>query len=129
MQPEWQAHLDELMEQYKKTREQVQDLQERMAQIEVTHTTEDELITVKVGPQGRLVDLKFDPRVTRRMSTEELAAAVVAAVAAAADKAQEQVRGAVGSLVPPDGMDLSKMLPERPDDFEAVKEYYGFRDR
>ncbi len=138
MRPEWQAHIDELLEEYQRKRADLRRLQETMAEVEVTVTTEDELVTVRVGSQGRLLGLEFNPRVYRRLSPPELAEAVLGAVQEAAVQVGEQMRVAMEPLTPDGasveavagkGFDLSRILPERPDDFDALKERYGFRDK
>jgi DNA-binding protein YbaB len=133
MQPEWQAHIDELLEQYREKRNQLKDLQRTMGEAGATVTTEDEMITVKVGPQGRLVGLEFNPRVYRKFSPSELAEAVLAAVREANSKVDGQIRAAIEPMMSgrdygeAGNFDLSKILPERPDDLDAFREKYGLR--
>jgi DNA-binding protein YbaB len=136
MREDLQAHLDELMEQYRAKRSQLQDLQRQMGSAEATVAAADGMVTVKVGAQGRLTGLEFDPRVYRKLSPSELAECVLAAVNEAAGQVGDQMRAVLEPLVP-DGtaygdagrVDLSKVLPERPDDLEAMKERYRLRDQ
>jgi DNA-binding protein YbaB len=138
MRPEWQAHIDELLGEYHKKRADLQKLQETMASAEATVTAADEMVTVRVGPQGRLLGLEFNPRVYRKLSPSELAEAVLAAVQEATAQVADQVRAATEPLTPENAsyepvsgerLDLSKFLPEHPDDFQALKERYGLRDK
>lgn len=138
MRPEWQAHIDELLEEYGRKRAQLKDLQEQMASVQATVTTEDEMITVTVGPQGRLIGLEFNPRAYRKYSTAELADAVLAAVQEATAQVGDQMRSAMQPMLPDQetvrnatgtGLDLSKLLPEHPEDLQAMRERYGFRDK
>ena len=101
MLPEWQAHIDELLERYRQKRDQLRDVQRTVGTATATVTTEDEMITVTVGPRGRLVGLEFNPRVYRRMSPSELAAAVLAAAGEASSQVDGQVRAALAPLRPP----------------------------
>lgn len=138
MRPEWQAHIDELLGEYGRKRAQLKDLQEQMASAQATVTTEDEMITVTVGPQGRLIGLEFNPRAYRKYSTSELAEAVLAVAQEAAAQVGDQMRSALAPMLP-DGqtvetvageqVDLDKLLPEHPEDFEAMRERYGFRPK
>lgn len=136
MREDLQAHLDDLMEQYQAKRAQFQDLQRQMSSAEATVTAADGMVKVTVGPQGRLTGLEFDPRVYRKLSPTELAECVLAAVQEAGGQVGDQMRAALEPLVP-DGtsygetgkVDLSKLLPERPDDFDALKERYRLRDQ
>jgi DNA-binding protein YbaB len=136
MREDLQAHLDGLMEQYRAKRSQLQDLQRQMGSAEATVTAADGMVTVKVGAQGRLTGLEFDPRVYRKLSPSELADCILAAVNEAGGQVGDQMRAVLEPLVP-DGtsygdagrVDLSKGLPERPDDLEAMKERYRLRDQ
>jgi DNA-binding protein YbaB len=138
MRPEWQAHIDELLAEYRKKRTDLEKLQETMASAEATVTAADDMVTVRVGPQGRLLGLEFNPRVYRKLSPSELAETVLAAVREATAQVGDQVRAAMEPLTPENAsyegvagerLDLSKFLPEHPDDFQALKERYGLRDR
>jgi DNA-binding protein YbaB len=101
MLPEWQGHIDELLERYRQKRDQLRDVQRTVGAATATVTTEDEMITVTVGPHGRLVGLELNPRVYRRMSASELAAAVLAAAGEASSQVDGQVRAALAPLRPP----------------------------
>ncbi|MBC6460515.1 YbaB/EbfC family nucleoid-associated protein [Actinomadura sp. HBU206391] len=136
MREDLQAHLDELMKQYRAKRSQLQDLQRQMGSAQAIVEAADGMVTVTVGAQGRLTGLEFDPRVYRRLSPSELAECVLAAVNEAAGQVGDQVRAVLEPLVPADtafgdvdGADLSKVLPQRPDDLEAMKQRYGLRDK
>lgn len=138
MRPEWQAHIDALLAEYQKKRADLKKLQETVAAAEATVTAADDMVTVRVGAQGRLLGLEFNPRVYRKLSPSELAETVLAAAQEAAAQVGDQVRAAMEPLTPENAsyepvaggkFDLSKFLPEHPDDFEALKERYGFRDK
>ncbi|GAA2101578.1 YbaB/EbfC family nucleoid-associated protein [Actinomadura alba] len=136
MREDLQAHIDELMKQYRTKRSQLQDLQRQMGSAQATVEAADGMVTVTVGAQGRLSGLEFDPRVYRKLSPSELAECVLAAVNEAAAQVGDQVRAVLEPLVPTDTSDggvgrtdLSKVLPERPDDLDAMKERYGLRDK
>jgi DNA-binding protein YbaB len=136
MREDLQAHLDELMEQYQAKRSQLQELQRQMGSAEATVTAADGMVTVTVGAQGRLTGLEFNPRVYRRLSPSELAECVLAAVQEAGGQVGDQMRAVLEPLVPNGtsygdmgSVDLSKVLPERPDDLDSLKERYGLRDK
>jgi DNA-binding protein YbaB len=129
MLPEWQAHIDELLERYRQKRDRLREVQRAVGAASATVTTEDEMITVTVDSRGRLAGLEFNPRVYRRMSPSELAAAVLAAAGEASSRLDEQVRAA---LAPPRpraaaAADPAHPLPERPDDLEAFRDRHGLR--
>jgi DNA-binding protein YbaB len=98
MLPEWQAHIDELLERYREKRDRLRDLQGVVAGAGATVTTADEMITVTVGPHGRLAGLALDPRVYRKLSPSELAAAVLVAAGEAGAQVDGQVRAALADM-------------------------------
>ncbi|MEU8345921.1 Conserved DNA-binding protein YbaB [Actinomadura meyerae] len=126
MRAEWQAHIDELLQTYQEKRQQIADMQSRLEAIEAEAEAADGMVRVKVDRQGRLTSLEFDPRVQRKLGSEELAEAILEASKDAQAQVAEQMRTAMQGLVPEGqsegGFDLTKLLPERPDDFEAVRE-------
>ena len=146
MLPEWQAHIDDLLERYRQQRDQLGELRRAADEATATVTAEDEMIKVTVGPHGRLAGLEFNPRVYRRLSPSELAAAVLAAVDEARSQADGKVRAALTPVRPPDRaepaadsaaaggagsgpgpgpLDLAESLPERPEDLDAFRERHG----
>ncbi|MGH3387964.1 MAG: YbaB/EbfC family nucleoid-associated protein [Actinomadura sp.] len=137
MREDLQAHLDELMEQYQTKRTQLQELQRQMGSAGATVSAADGMVTVTVGAQGRLTGLEFNPRVYRKLSPSELAECVLATVQEAGAQVGDQIRTALEPLMPDEasygdlggGVDISKVLPERPDDLDALKERYGLRDK
>ena len=138
MRAEWQAHIDELLQEYQRKRAELKELQKTMSSVGATVMTADGMIKVEVGPQGRLVGLEFNPRVYRKLSPSELAEAVLGAVGEASGQVGDQMRAALEPLMPDGtsyddavkaGVDLSGVLPERPDDIDELKERYGFLDK
>jgi DNA-binding protein YbaB len=130
---EWQAHIDELLAEYKQKHAQLMQLQERLSQIEAEGQSEDGTVKVKVDRQGRLTSVEFEPRGLRRLGSEELADAVMEASRNAADQVSGQLQEAMEGLVPEGagepGFDITKLVPEPPRDFEAVRERYGLLGR
>ena len=136
MRAEWQAHIDQLLETYREKRQQLQGLQEALEEIEGAGEAVDGQVRARVDRQGRLTKLEIDPRVFRRLGSEELAEAVRAASDAAAADAAAKVRAATAAVMPAGagdgegGVDLSKLLSaEVPTDIEGVKRRYGLLDR
>lgn len=129
MRAEWQAHIDELLAEYRDKRAQLRELQERLASAEATACAADDMVTVTVGPQGQLKNVEFNPRVYRRLSPSELADAVLEAAQRAADEVRDQMRSAMEPLEPSgvEGFDIAKVLGPPPKDFDSVRERYGFR--
>lgn len=134
MRAEWQAHIDELLQTYQEKRRQIQEMQSRLETIEASAEAADGMVRVKVDRQGRLTSLEFDPRVSRKLGSEELAEAVMEASRKAQADVAEQMRAAMQGLTPEGasgegGFDLTKLLPERPDDIEAVRARLGIQPK
>ena len=133
MRAEWQAHIDELLQTFQEKRRQIADMQSRLETIEAEAEAADGMVRVKVDRQGRLTSLEFDPRVQRKLGSEELAEAVLEASRDAQAQVADQMRAAMQGLVPDgpaeSGFDITKLLPERPDDFDAVRERLGIPPR
>jgi DNA-binding protein YbaB len=130
---EWQAHIDELLETYQEKRRQIQDMQSKLEAIEAEAEAADGMVKVRVDRQGRLTSLELDPRVQRRLGSEELAEAVMEASREAQANVTEQMRAAMRGLAPEGaaegGIDFGKLLPERPHDFDAIRERLGIPPR
>jgi DNA-binding protein YbaB len=131
MREEWQAHIDELLERYKEQRQQLKDMQARIAALGATGEAAGGMVKVTVGAQGELTEVEFDPRVYRKLASEELAAAVVEAARNATGSVTEQRREAMQGLVPDEMLegDVDKMLPADLTDFDAVRARYGLRGK
>ena len=123
--------IDELLEKYKEQRQKLQDLQAKMAAVQATGEAADGMVKVTVGAQGQLTNVEFDPRVYRKLSSQELAEAVLEASKNATRQAGEQRQEALGDSVPKEVLsgDLSKLLPPDLTDIEAVRARYGLRGK
>ncbi|MFC5745148.1 YbaB/EbfC family nucleoid-associated protein [Actinomadura rugatobispora] len=133
MRAEWQAHIDELLKEYKKQHEQLKKLQDRLTALEAEGEGGDGAVKARVDRQGRLTSLEFDPRRYRKLGSEELAEAVLEAARNAADQVSGKAREAMEGLVPEGAeqsdFDFTKLVGDTPGDFDAVRERYGLLDR
>jgi DNA-binding protein YbaB len=113
-----QAEVDQLMADYRRSREQLVAVQRGLASIRETATSHDELVTVTVGPRGTLVDLVIDELAYQRLRPAELAELIVrttdVAVAAATRRMHDQL-----TPVLPAGTDPDAVLAGRADVTEA----------
>ncbi|MGH3239297.1 MAG: YbaB/EbfC family nucleoid-associated protein [Spirillospora sp.] len=129
MRAEWQAHIDELLQTYQEKRRQIQDMQSKLESIEAEAEAADGMVRVKVDRQGRLTSLELDPRVQRKLGVTELGEAIMEASKDAQAKVADQMREAMTGLAPQgaadQNYDIAKLLPERPDDINAVRERLG----
>ena len=129
MRAEWQAHIDDLLQTYQEKRRQIQDMQSKLESIEAEAEAADGMVKVKVDRQGRLTELELDPRVQRRLGSAELSEAIMEASKDAQRQVTEQLQSAMQGLNPEGAEggapDLTKFLPERPGDFDALRERLG----
>jgi DNA-binding protein YbaB len=109
-----QSEVDQLMADYRRSREQLVAVQRGLASIRETATSHDELVTVTVGPRGTLVDLVIDDRAYQRLRPAELAELIVrttdVAVAGATKRMHDQL-----TPVLPAGSDPEAVLGGRAD--------------
>jgi DNA-binding protein YbaB len=109
-----QAEVDQMMADYRRSREQLVAVQRGLAAIRETATSHDELVTVTVGPRGTLVDLVIDDRAYQRLRPSELAELIVrttdVAVAGATKRMHDQL-----TPVLPAGADPEAVLSGRAD--------------
>ncbi|MCP9950804.1 MULTISPECIES: YbaB/EbfC family nucleoid-associated protein [Actinomadura] len=133
MRAEWQAHIDELLQTYQEKRRQIQEMQSKLEAIEAEAEAADGMVRVKVDRQGRLTSLELDPRVQRKLGSEQLAEAIMEATRDAQTQVTDQMRAAMQGLAPEgaaeSGFDIAKLLPERPDDIDAIRERLGILPR
>lgn len=67
------------------------ELQQKLAAVTASATSDDGLVTATVGPQGRLIGVEIDPRIYRRPDSRRLAETITATIQAAAGEAAEKV--------------------------------------
>ncbi len=78
-------HLDRLRAGYA-------ELQHGLRAVRGTASSDDGLVTVIVGPQGRVISLELDPRIYRRPDSRHLAQTITSTIRRAADDAESKVR-------------------------------------
>ncbi|MEU0568195.1 YbaB/EbfC family nucleoid-associated protein [Nonomuraea sp. NPDC005983] len=87
------------------------DFLDRFAAVRETGTAADGLVKVEVDGTSNLVQLKIDPR-AMRLSSDELAAAIMAAFGQARFAAQERATDAIPAALQQDSPELDAMLRE-----------------
>jgi DNA-binding protein YbaB len=125
-----QAQVDELLAEYRRSREQLAGMQRSLAAISESVTSPDGLVKATVGAHGTLTDLVIADAAYVRLSPSDLAKVVVRTAAAAATKASETANRTVSPLLPvhtdPAALlagradltpaELAPAQPRRPDD-------------
>jgi DNA-binding protein YbaB len=90
----------EVYGQYQRLRSGMDELQQKLAQLQVSAESEDGYVRATVGPRGHLVALKLDPRVYRDGDADALARKITATVQEATSRATDQVQQLVAGYLP-----------------------------
>jgi DNA-binding protein YbaB len=109
-----QAEVDQLMADYRRSREQLVAVQRGLAAIRETATSHDELVTVTVGPRGTLIDLVIDDRAYQRLRPSELAELIVRTTDLAVAGATKRMHDQLAPVLPA-GADPETVLSGRAD--------------
>jgi DNA-binding protein YbaB len=96
------ARFDDVFGQYQRLRSGMDDLQQRLAALQVSAESDDGLIRATVGPRGQLIDLRLDRRIYRDMDAAELGRKIVATTEKAAAQVAEQVQQMMAGYLPAD---------------------------
>ncbi|MGA8112392.1 MAG: YbaB/EbfC family nucleoid-associated protein [Actinocatenispora sp.] len=125
MRADWQAHIDELMDQYRTMRDNVSAMQEQVREIVGTAESEDGLVRASVGYRGDLSGLEIDPRVLRSYDSLTLSETILAVAQAATTDLRRQMTETMSPYLPESlgdlggiekQVDLKRLLPEDPTD-------------
>jgi DNA-binding protein YbaB len=85
------ARLAEVQGSYERLREGLAELQQRMASLQVTADSAENLVRATVDARGQLQKLALSPRSMRELSHEQLEALIVSTVRKATAQAIEEV--------------------------------------
>lgn len=107
---EVEAQAEHLLAGLRERQAQIQQLQDQARQVTATARSRDGLVSVQVGAQGQLLDLRLDPGAYDRLSPQRLAAAVVELARAAAENAAGQTHEIMAPVLPAEG-DLAGGVP------------------
>lgn len=108
------AEVDELMAEYRRSREQLVSVQRELSAITETARSGDDAVRVTVGPQGALRDLTIAEDAYRRLRPSQLAATIVE-LADAATRACAARAERVLAPVLPAGADPQAIVEGRAD--------------
>jgi DNA-binding protein YbaB len=88
--------------QYARLRSDLDDLQQRLATLQISAASPDGLVRATVGPRGQLIDLWLDRRACRNISHDQLARTIVATVRSAAARTADEVEAMMADYLPAD---------------------------
>jgi DNA-binding protein YbaB len=111
------ARFDDVYDQYQRLRSGMDDLQQRLATMQVSAESPDGLVRATVGPRGQLIDLRLDQRVYRDLDVDQLARAVVSTTQAAVEEATAQVEELMSGYLPADSGSVQDL---RDNDFGSL---------
>nr|WP_232328454.1 YbaB/EbfC family nucleoid-associated protein [Kibdelosporangium sp. MJ126-NF4] len=94
------AQVEELLADYRRSREQLVSMQQTLAAISESVTSPDGTVVATVGGRGMLADLTFSDDAYLRHRPSDLAKLVLRTVAAAVSKASETANRTVSPLLP-----------------------------
>lgn len=119
MSAEPDAPLGILGDDYTRRIEQLKEMRRELAEVGATAKRPDGLVTVVVGSQGQVKDIRLDPRVYRKLDSGELAAAIMEMISQATAEVSKQMQTIMTPFVPAgasdEGIDLSGFLPKTED--------------
>ena len=114
--PQWSAVLS-MLDDVRRTAENVGEVQKKMLQVTGTAWSEDRMVKAVVGPRGHLIELDIDPRVFRKPNSKALAQSIVATVRAAVDQTMQQTQKILEESMPRDlptdsvgGLNIRKLM-------------------
>ncbi|MEU9123881.1 YbaB/EbfC family nucleoid-associated protein [Streptomyces sp. NPDC048506] len=128
----YDERIEELLEEYRRQRQEAGELQQRLREISATGTAPRQTVKVTVGAQGELTGVEFPTGAYRRMAPAELTEAILGAARSAREAALAQAGELMASHLPAEipavdflqgTADLTAMLPEQPSMPEAVRAY------
>ncbi len=106
--------VEELLADYRRTREQLAEVHRSLLAIKESATSADGLITATVGPQGNLIGLLVADAAYQRYRAAELAQEIVRTVGAAAGRAAARANDTLRPVLPADA-DPAALLAGRAD--------------
>lgn len=119
-----QANAEQLLADYRRSREQLASVHRALATLTVSETSPDGAVTVTVGAQGVLTDLSIHDETYRHYRPQRLADTIVRLTAAAATRAAAQAAHLMAPVLPP-GTDPAALLAGtadlRPDEIEPPR--------
>lgn len=94
------AQVDELLADYRRSREQLASVQRELAAVSGQASSPDGTVTATVGGRGELTSLTLSEVAYRRHRPEQLAELIVRTVSAAAANAAEDTYQALSAVLP-----------------------------
>ncbi|MFD7677885.1 MULTISPECIES: YbaB/EbfC family nucleoid-associated protein [unclassified Streptomyces] len=134
----YDQQIEDLLEQYRRQREQAAETRRRINATTSTATAPRQTVKVTVGAQGEVTAIEFPTGAYRRMAPKELADVLLATIQQARSEALDGVAGVLAGELPPGvtvadllqgRVDPTVLLPEDPAMPDSVRDYvdHGFQ--
>ena len=94
------ARFDDVYGQYHRLRSGMDEIQRRLATMQVSAESADGLVRATVGARGQLIDLRLDKRIYRESDEVALSRSIVATVQQAAAQTTQQVEELMAAYLP-----------------------------
>lgn len=134
----YDQQIEDLLEQYRRQREQAAETRRRINATTSTATAPRQTVKVTVGAQGEVTAIEFPTGAYRRMAPKELADVLLATIQQARSEALDGAAGVLAGELPPGvtvadllqgRVDPTALLPEDPAMPDSVRDYvdHGFQ--
>ncbi|MET7941244.1 YbaB/EbfC family nucleoid-associated protein [Streptomyces sp. NPDC005302] len=134
----YDQQIEDLLEQYRRQREEAAETRRRINATTSTATAPRQTVKVTVGAQGEVTAIEFPTGAYRRMAPKELADVLLATLQQARSEALEGAAGVLAGELPPGvtvadllqgRVDPGALLPEDPAMPDSVRDYvdHGFQ--
>jgi DNA-binding protein YbaB len=114
MNTNYTEQIEQVIEEYRKRREDIATMQQKMLEIRCSGTAPRRTVTVTVGSQGQIVDVSFPTKAYQRMAPAELSAAILAAHEEARSKSLDEMAAMLAPTFPA-GADVRGVLSGKAD--------------
>jgi DNA-binding protein YbaB len=119
---ELRTSLEEAAETHRQRMAGLARMRAELTNVSVTARSRDGLVRVRLGPGGRVREIRFEPQVYERLNPQRLAATVMELIDKAAREVAEREREVVAEHLPDSAAerlrqaedDLSKYFPKGP---------------
>ncbi|MEU5309375.1 YbaB/EbfC family nucleoid-associated protein [Streptomyces sp. NPDC021562] len=134
----YDRQIEDLLEQYRRQRDEAAETRRRINETTATVTAPRQTVKITVGAQGDVTAIEFPTGAYRRMAPKELADVLLTTLRQARAEALEGVTGVLSGQLPPGvtvpdllqgRVDPAAVLPEDPAMPDSVRDYvdHGFR--
>ncbi|MEU9830337.1 YbaB/EbfC family nucleoid-associated protein [Streptosporangium sp. NPDC048047] len=92
--------IKEMAHEYNRQAARLRQAYGELAELTATAQSDDQMVTVTVGPRGQIQDIELDPRVYRKLSPSELSHSIMEQIGAAVAQTAERTRELMEPFLP-----------------------------